>query len=95
MGKIRSIADLESIKQTALAESDSGKIIIRACNTGCRARKSLHVIKALENKVAEDGLQDRVLIRKTGCHGFCEMGPILVIEPDNIYYRKVRPRRYS
>jgi NADH-quinone oxidoreductase subunit F len=91
MGKIRSIADLESIKQTALAEINSGKIIIRACNTGCRARKSLNVIKALEDRVAEDGLQDRVVIRKTGCHGFCEMGPILVIEPDNIFYRKVRP----
>ena len=91
MGKIRSIADLESIKQTALAESDSGKIIIRACNTGCRARKSFNVIKALEDRVAEGGLQDRVIIRKTGCHGFCEMGPILVIEPDNIFYRKVRP----
>ena len=87
MDKIRSIADLKSIQKTALADSDSGKIIIRACSTGCRARKSLKVIEALEEKLAEDGLQDRVIIRKTGCHGFCEMGPILVIEPDNIFYR--------
>ena len=85
MGKIRSRADLESIKQTALAENHSGKIIIRACNTGCKARKSFNVINALEDRVAEGGLQDRVIIRKTGCHGFCEMGPILVIEPDNIF----------
>jgi NADH-quinone oxidoreductase subunit F len=95
MGKIRSIADLETIKKTTLAENASGKIIIRACNTGCRARKSLNVIKALEDRVVEDGLQDRVTIRKTGCHGFCEMGPILVIEPDNIFYRKVRPEDIS
>jgi NADH:ubiquinone oxidoreductase subunit F (NADH-binding)/(2Fe-2S) ferredoxin/Pyruvate/2-oxoacid:ferredoxin oxidoreductase delta subunit len=92
---IRSKADLEHIRLSAISESDSGKMVIRACNTGCRARKSQNVIKALEERVEKDGLQDRVVIRKTGCHGFCEMGPILVIEPDNIFYRKVKPEDVS
>jgi NADH-quinone oxidoreductase subunit F len=92
---IRSKADLEHIRLSAIRESDSGKMVIRACNTGCRARKSQNVIKALEERVEKDGLQDRVVIRKTGCHGFCEMGPILVIEPDNIFYGKVKPEDVS
>jgi NADH-quinone oxidoreductase subunit F len=89
--KISSQSDLESIRNSVLKKNNSGSIVIRACGTGCRARKSLKVIRTLEDKVLEKGLQDKVKIRKTGCHGFCEMGPILVVEPNNIFYRKVKP----
>jgi NADH-quinone oxidoreductase subunit F len=90
MEKIRSISDLERIKDSVLKDSNSGKIIIRACNTGCRARRSRKVIERLENRISEDGLENKVKILKTGCHGFCEMGPILVIEPGNIFYKRIK-----
>jgi NADH-quinone oxidoreductase subunit F len=90
--KINSAADLEQIRDSALSDINSGGIFIRACNTGCRARKSVKVISELEEKLTAHGLKDKVKIIKTGCHGFCEMGPILVIEPTNIFYRKVKPR---
>jgi NADH-quinone oxidoreductase subunit F len=89
--RIRSISDLERKRKSILKNRDSDTTIIRACNTGCRARKSLEVIDALENEILKKGLQDRASIMKTGCHGFCEMGPLLVIEPGNIFYRKVKP----
>ncbi|MCK4620510.1 MAG: hypothetical protein KAT52_11240, partial [Desulfobacterales bacterium] len=59
--------------------------------TGCRARKSAKVIDALEDEIEKQGLGNKVTIKKTGCHGFCEMGPIMVIEPGNIFYCCVTP----
>ncbi len=89
--QIRTTADLESLSEFLLQKRDPGKILIRICNTGCRARKSAKVIEAFENEVREQGLQDKVEIKKTGCHGFCEMGPIVVVEPENIFYCRVKP----
>lgn len=49
------------------------------------------VAEIIEDQVRGQNLQDIVSIKKTGCHGFCEIGPALVIEPDNILYQKVEP----
>jgi NADH-quinone oxidoreductase subunit F len=49
------------------------------------------VAKALRNKIERLELGKKVRIRETGCHGFCEQGPLLIIEPGNIFYQKVQP----
>ena len=93
MQKIRTISDLEDIRESILQDKDSEKTIIRLClSTGCRAQKSLKVYEALENEIKKYGLQNKIEIKKTGCHGFCEMGPIMVIEPANIFYCNVKPK---
>jgi NADH-quinone oxidoreductase subunit F len=90
--KINTISDLENLRESIVRSTDSEKITIRLClSTGCRAHKSLKVIEALENEIAKHGLQNKVAIKRTGCHGFCEMGPIVIVEPANIFYRRVRP----
>jgi NADH:ubiquinone oxidoreductase subunit F (NADH-binding)/(2Fe-2S) ferredoxin len=90
--QIRTIADLESLRESILQKRDPGKTVIRTCiSTGCRAKKSLKIIDGMRNEIRQHGLQDQVEIKKTGCHGFCEMGPIVVIEPENIFYCRVRP----
>lgn len=92
MKQIQSVSDLERIRERILKKKESEKIVLRTCiSTGCRAQKSLKVIDALHNAIAEQGMQNTVKIRQTGCHGFCEMGPIMVVEPENIFYRKVKP----
>ncbi|MCK4603533.1 MAG: NAD(P)H-dependent oxidoreductase subunit E, partial [Deltaproteobacteria bacterium] len=92
MQQIRTIADLDSLRESILQKRDPGKTVIRTCiSTGCRAKKSVKIIDGLENEIRKHGLQDKVEIKKTGCHGFCEMGPIVVIEPENIFYCRVRP----
>ena len=91
--KIRTISDLEDRRESILQDKDSEKTIIRLClSTGCRAQKSLKVNEALENEIKKYGLQNKIEIKKTGCHGFCEMGPIMVIEPANIFYCNVKPK---
>ncbi|MBC8199488.1 MAG: NADH-quinone oxidoreductase subunit NuoF [Desulfobacterales bacterium] len=90
---MRTISDLEDIRESILQDKDSEKTIIRLClSTGCRAQKSLKVNEALENEIKKYGLQNKIEIKKTGCHGFCEMGPIMVIEPANIFYCNVKPK---
>jgi NADH-quinone oxidoreductase subunit F len=88
--KIRSIAELESLRADALSRGNGGGVVIRACNTGCRARKSAQLIERIEDEIRDVGAGDTVAVKRTGCHGFCEMGPVLVVEPENIFYCKVK-----
>ena len=91
MKQIKTISDLEDLRKSILKQKDPDKITIRTClSTGCRAKKSIKVISALEDELNNQGLQEKVEIKRTGCHGFCEMGPIMVIEPANIFYRQVK-----
>ncbi|MFC1875269.1 NADH-quinone oxidoreductase subunit NuoF [Chloroflexota bacterium] len=53
--------------------------------TGCVSGKASTIRQTLEKQVAEAGL-DNVQVDFTGCHGFCEQGPIAIIEPEGIFY---------
>jgi len=91
--RISTIAELENLRDSIIQSRDPAKTIIRSClSTGCRAQKSMKVLEALRTEIEKQQLQDKVAIRKTGCHGFCEMGPIIVIEPANIFYCRVKPK---
>jgi len=57
--------------------------------TGCTSSKSDHIRAALEQEVKAAGLYD-VLVDFTGCHGFCQQGPIVIVEPENIFYTHVK-----
>jgi len=56
--------------------------------TGCVSGKAIEITEALEKLVAELGLEG-VKIDFTGCHGFCEQGPIAFVEPEGIFYAQV------
>jgi len=75
-----------------LSKRDPNKQVLRVCcTTACRAGGALEVVENLEKELAGAGLQDMVEIKKTGCRGFCENGPVMVIEPQNIFYNLVKP----
>ncbi len=92
MKRVKSISDLEEIKESSLRKRGFQGAFVRICNTGCRARKSMAIIETLEREIGKQGLGDKVEIKRTGCHGFCEVGPVLVIEPANIFYCRVQPQ---
>jgi NADH-quinone oxidoreductase subunit F/NADP-reducing hydrogenase subunit HndC len=56
--------------------------------TGCVSGKSHEIRQALEKKAAELGLHN-VKVDFTGCHGFCEQGPIAIVEPEGIFYTRL------
>jgi NADH-quinone oxidoreductase subunit F len=90
LDRINSYAELEKLRDSILQQKKNIEKYIRICNTGCRARKSLKVTAALHEEIKAQGLGGRVAVKETGCHGFCEMGPVIVVEPENILYCRVR-----
>ncbi len=91
--KINSLADLESVKSKALAASAAMEKTVIVCGgTGCLSYGSAELASALERKIKDRKLNAKVMLKMSGCHGFCERGPIVVIEPDKIYYQRVGRR---
>ena len=92
MVKLSTIADLVQWQKKLLAEREAVTKTITMCGgTGCQASRCMGVVEALKPALATKGLDDGVCVRVTGCHGFCEQGPLMVIEPGNIFYCHVSP----
>lgn len=93
MKKIKSSSDLETLRQTILNKGDHKRQVVRiCCTTGCRAGGALKIVEDINKELTERNLEDKIKIKKTGCRGFCENGPVMVIEPDDIFYNKVKPK---
>jgi NADH:ubiquinone oxidoreductase subunit F (NADH-binding)/(2Fe-2S) ferredoxin/Pyruvate/2-oxoacid:ferredoxin oxidoreductase delta subunit len=66
------------------------KTIFVCQGTGCVSNKSVPVYNALKEEIEKRGIKN-VKVDFTGCHGFCEKGPLVVIEPDGVLYTHVKP----
>jgi NADH-quinone oxidoreductase subunit F len=92
MSRINSPVELEQFRKGILSKRDPNKPCITLCSgSACLASGSGEVAASLEEEVKKQGLNDEVDIRKTGCHGFCERGPVIVIHPEEISYFQVEP----
>jgi NADH-quinone oxidoreductase subunit F len=92
MIKIKSIKDLRRIQTQEQKELKRyRKLVILCSGTGCCASGCLAVLKQLQEELKNKKLTSCIKIRTTGCHGFCEQGPIMVIEPANIFYCHIKP----
>ena len=59
--------------------------------TGCASSGSNKVMELLKQELEQKGLSSEVKVVETGCHGFCEMGPIMIIYPEGTFYCRVQP----
>ena len=59
--------------------------------TGCTSSGSETLISLLQEELKKNGLENEVAIVKTGCHGLCAQGPVMVIYPDATFYSMVKP----
>ena len=92
MIKLKSAADLAGVRQQLLSQRDPSKPCITICSgTACHAYASEKTATAFVSEIERNGLKGKVDIRRTGCHGFCERGPIVVIFPEEICYLGVKP----
>ncbi len=75
--------------------------VVICAGTGCMANGSMKVYEQFKSEMAKSGLDvilelraeaedDEVRLSKSGCQGFCQMGPLVSVEPDGILYNKVR-----
>lgn len=98
--KINSIEELRDISKRFKKSLDKQYKQILVCGgTGCVAGGSLEVYAELKRLIEEKGLlvevelyeEDKGIgIKRSGCHGFCEAGPLVRIEPDKFLYLKVK-----
>jgi len=90
---INSPAELEQLRQEILSKRNSNKARISICaGAGCLATGAGKVIDAFNAEVEKAGLTADVNVKGTGCPGFCERGPIVVIDPAEICYLQVSPQ---
>ena len=81
--------DLAGLRRRLVLARESKKIGISVCaGTGCRAHGSMDLFEEFRRELETQGLSD-VEVRATGCHGFCERGPLVVIFPKKIFYHGV------
>jgi NADH-quinone oxidoreductase subunit F len=95
MTKINSPAELEEFRKGILSKRDPNKPCIAVCTgTGCLALGAQKVVAAIKEELKKQNLENKVDIadvRETGCPGFCERGPVMVIYPEEICYLQVQP----
>ena len=92
MVRLSSAQDLEKFRQEILSKRNPNTPCVSVCaGTGCIATGAKEVVTALKTEIEKQGLKTWVDFRSTGCHGFCEKGPIVVIDPDEICYLQVKP----
>jgi len=68
------------------------KLISLCAGSGCGAYGTAKVHQALVDELKKQKLDDKVEVKLTGCHGFCEKGPIMVIHPEGIFYPQVKEK---
>ncbi len=66
--------------------------VIVCGGTACLSSASEKVFKNFSLLIKAKGLEGKVKLIKTGCFGFCEQGPIVKIQPDNVFYVQVGPK---
>lgn len=67
------------------------KVTILVCQgTGCVSGGSERIYELLKSEIEEMYSEQEIYLKKTGCHGFCQQGPLIVIEPQGLFYTKVQ-----
>ena len=80
MNRLESIADFNDWRnQLKMAAVPDMPTILLCGGTGCTAFGAQEVYQALQDSLERLGLGEKVQLKKTGCHGFCEKGPVVVI----------------
>ncbi len=96
MPRINSPSELDEYRKALVSARDPEKPCITLCSgSACHASGSREVAASIEAEVEKQGLSGDVEIRKTGCHGYCERGPIIVIHPEEVCYFQIKPEDVS
>ena len=92
MARLKNREALEKLRNALQTKrrKDKRKVVSLCAGSGCGAYGTAKVHAVLKDALKKQGLEDNVLIKLTGCHGFCEKGPIMVIHPEGVFYPQVK-----
>jgi NADH-quinone oxidoreductase subunit F len=89
MTKITSAQALRQVQEDLKKNFDPSKKLVTICaGTGCRGYGCMKVKEELEAEIKKQNMD--VEVRATGCFGFCEKGPLVVVHPDKVFYQQVK-----
>jgi len=92
--RLRSRADFEALRTSCVGRAKPGNLrVLVCCGTGCLANGARAVADAFTQALRDWHVNGSVvpLVKTTGCHGFCEKGPLVLLEPSGILYTRVTP----
>ena len=92
MARIKTPEELEQVRQGILSQRDPNKPCISVCvGAGCVASGAYDVLAAFKEEIEKQGLSAEVDTKGTGCPGFCQRGPVVVVFPEETCYLQVKP----
>lgn len=95
------VTDLDAIKALTQGRLDNRRITgesadsirfrsVMVCGgTGCTSSDSNKIIAELQQEIAKHGIEEQVEVVRTGCFGLCELGPVVIVYPEGIFYSRV------
>lgn len=87
MKVIKSPKDVEKLREQIIKENEIQSPEVRVCcGTACRAAGGFETYQEFKNQLKDSS----IIVKASGCQGFCEKGPIVAVEPQNIFYQKVQ-----
>jgi NADH-quinone oxidoreductase subunit F len=91
MARLTTPEELKNFRQEILSKRDPNNPCVSICaGAGCVASGADEVIAAFRAEIEKAGLSATVDTKGTGCPGFCERGPVVVIYPEEICYLQVK-----
>jgi (2Fe-2S) ferredoxin len=92
MPLIKSPEELEKVREEILSQRDPNQLCISVCaGASCLASGAAEVIAAFKAELEKQNINADVDTKGSGCPGFCEQGPVVVIHPEEICYLQVKP----
>jgi len=89
MKRVANAKALQKLQEEFAGQWDPQKPMVTICaGTGCRGYGCVRVKEALESEISRQGVH--VDVKATGCFGFCEKGPLVVVYPQKIFYQQVK-----
>ncbi|MDD4188997.1 MAG: NADH-ubiquinone oxidoreductase-F iron-sulfur binding region domain-containing protein [Eubacteriales bacterium] len=90
---IKSVKDLKKIKKDFSEKVFGYKYRALVCaGAGCISSESLSVRDALIKSLEKNKLKKEVEVVETGCMGSCDIGPVMLVLPDGVFYTKLAPK---
>ncbi len=87
--RIESLRQLQELADSLREEKEATRTLCVCLGTGCCASGAEPLFEAFQEAVADRDATDRLEVKRTGCHGFCERGPVVVLRPEGTFYCSV------
>ncbi len=96
MTRLSGVGELDQYREQLRQAASPHRVCITVCGgTGCRACGGEQVVAAIQEEVDGRGLAGEIEVKLTGCHGLCERGPIVVVQPEGVFYPGLGPEDVS